>query len=47
MNLFELQTLMQHKSLETTKLHVSMVGRLNKAVDGLYVPEVLRGTSSG
>ena len=47
MNLFELQTLMQHKSLETTKLHVSMVGRLNKAVDGLYVPEVLKSAALG
>ena len=45
MNLFELQTLMQHKSLETTKLYVSMVGRLNKAVDGLYVPEVLKSAA--
>ena len=43
MDLFELQALMQHKSLETTRGYVSMANRLNKAVEGLYVPDVLRG----
>jgi integrase len=42
MDLFELQALMQHRSLETTKLYVNMANRLNRAVEGLYVPEVLR-----
>ncbi len=43
MDLFELQALMQHKSLETTRGYVSMTNRLNTAVEGLYVPDVLRG----
>ena len=42
MDLFELQTLMQHKSLETTKLYVGMTKKLNNAVNSLKVPNVLR-----
>ncbi len=40
MDLFELQGLMQHQSLETTKLYVNMASRL-KMIKGLYVPNVL------
>ena len=42
MDLFELQDLMQHKSLSTTKLYVNMANRLTSAVSGLYVPDVAR-----
>ena len=40
MNLFELQSLMQHRSLTTTQLYVNMAGQLNKAVHGLFVPAI-------
>ncbi len=43
MDLFQLQALMQHKSLETTKGYVSMAGKLKRTVDGLNVPDVLKG----
>ena len=46
MDLFELQALMQYRSLETTKLYVNMAKRLNKVVDGLFVPDVLKSASS-
>lgn len=46
MDLFELQALMQHRSLETTKLYVNMAKRLNKVVDGLFVPDVLKPAAS-
>lgn len=42
MDLFTLQALMQHKSLETTRGYVSMANRLKPAVHGLFVPEVKR-----
>ena len=42
MNLFELQSLMQHESLETTKGYVSMAGQLNKTVQRLFVPTLPR-----
>jgi integrase len=42
MDLFQLQGLMQHKSLSTTKLYVNMANRLTGAVQGLYVPDVGR-----
>ena len=45
MDLFELQALMQHKSLETTRRYVSMAGRLNRVVETLKVPVVLQGTT--
>ena len=41
MDLFELQGLMQHQSLETTKLYVNMASRLNQTIKGLYVPNIL------
>ena len=47
MNLFELQGLMQHKSLETTKGYVSMAGQLNKAVQMLFVPTLPRVGQTG
>ena len=40
MDLFELQGLMQHKSLETTKLYVNMTKRRAKPVSNLYVPAI-------
>jgi len=40
MDLFELQGLMQHKSLETTKLYVNMTKRRAKPVSNLYVPPI-------
>jgi integrase len=40
MDLFELQGLMQHKNLETTKLYVNMANRLAKPVERLYVPDI-------
>jgi integrase len=43
MNLFELQGLMQHQSLATTKGYVNMAGRLNKAVSNLFVPDLRSG----
>ena len=47
MDLFQLQSLMQHKSLETTRLYVNMANRLKQAVDNLKVPEVLRNSATG
>ena len=41
MDLFELQALMQHKSLETTRGYVSMAQRLSEAVGRVKVPVVL------
>jgi integrase len=46
MDLFQLQALMQHKNLETTKLYVNMANRFAKAVEGLYVPNVSRIVAS-
>ena len=40
MNLFELQGLMQHRSLTTTQLYVNMAAGLNKAVGKLFVPSI-------
>jgi integrase len=40
MDLFTLQRLMQHQSLETTKLYVAMAHRLRPAIEGLYVPQL-------
>jgi len=40
MDLFELQGLMQHRSLETTKRYVEMARKLNKAVQRLFVPSL-------
>jgi len=42
MDLFQLQALMQHRSLETTRKYVNMANRLNRAVDGLFTPDVAR-----
>ena len=47
MDLFELQGLMQHKSLETTRLYVNMAQRLNETVKTLFVPPVLRKSEIG
>ena len=40
MDLFELQALMQHKSLTTTQGYVSMATRLQKPVNNLFVPSL-------
>jgi hypothetical protein len=47
MDLFELQALMQHKSLETTKLYVGMSKKLKNAVSGLQVPDILKNPATG
>ena len=41
MDLFELQKLMQHRSLETTRGYVNMAGKLKKAIKKVHVPEFL------
>lgn len=43
MDLLQLQELMQHKSLKTTQIYVSMAKRLNQPVANLLVPEMKRG----
>lgn len=47
MDLFELQALMQHKTLATTQGYVNMSKRLQKPVDNLFVPTVLKVSKSG
>ncbi|MFM9965074.1 MAG: hypothetical protein ACKV2Q_28060 [Planctomycetaceae bacterium] len=42
MDLFELQALMQHKTLATTQGYVSMSKRLQKPVNNLFVPTIPR-----
>ena len=37
-----LQGLMRHKTYLTTKRYISMANRLNRAVEDLHVPDVLR-----
>jgi integrase len=39
-----LQTLMRHKSYETTKRYINMARQMDEAVASLHVPEVLRAT---
>jgi len=39
-NLFELQALMQHASLETTRSYVNMARRVNRAASALFVPSL-------
>jgi len=41
MDLFELQKLMQHCSLETIREHVSMPGKLKRAIKKVHIPEFL------
>ena len=41
MDLFELQKLMQHRSLETTRGYVNMAGKLKKAIKKVHVPDFL------
>ena len=40
MDLFELQGLMQHKSLDTTRQYVNMASQLNETVKNLFVPSI-------
>ena len=35
-----LQSLMRHKSFQTTQKYVAMARQLDRAVDGLFVPAV-------
>lgn len=37
-----LQALMRHKSYTTTQRYINMASQLNRSVEGLYVPDVLR-----
>ena len=37
-----LQTLMRHKSYQTTQVYINMARQMDAAVAGLHVPEVLR-----
>ena len=37
-----LQSLMRHKSYATTQRYINMTGQLNRAVEDLYVPDVLK-----
>ena len=45
-DVFRLQALMQHKSLETTKLYVNMARSLQTTVDGLFVPNITKSGSN-
>ena len=47
MNLFELQGLMQHKSLETTRGYVNMAAGLNRSVGNLFVPAIPASAKRG
>jgi integrase len=47
MDLFQLQSLMQHKSLNTTRSYVNMAGQLNAVVDRLKVPDILKKPATG
>jgi integrase len=47
MNLFELQSLMQHQSIETTKGYVNMAEQLNKTVQRSFVPSLPNVSRSG
>ena len=47
MDLFQLQALMQHKSLETTRMYVNMAGQLDTVVSELEVPDILRKPATG
>lgn len=38
----QLQKLMRHRSYSTTQRNINMAGKLNDAVQGLHVPDVLR-----
>lgn len=40
MNLFELQSLMQHRSLTTTQGYVNMANQLTRTVQNLFVPSI-------
>lgn len=42
MDVFELQRLMQHRSIQTTQRYVAMAERLQRPVDRLVVPDVLK-----
>lgn len=42
-----LQALMRHKSYQTTQRYIAVARQLNRAVDDLFVPEVLRAGTAG
>ena len=41
-----LQALMRHKSYQTTQVYMNMARKMDAAVAGLHVPEVLRGATT-
>ena len=43
LDLFELQSLMQHRSIETTRRYVDMAAKLKRTTDRINVPDVLKG----
>lgn len=47
MDLFQLQTLMQHRDLSTTKRYVAMAERLKKPVAELFVPALKKPEKTG
>jgi hypothetical protein len=42
-----LQTLMRHKSYQTTQVYINMARQMDKAVASLHVPEILSHPSTG
>lgn len=42
-----LQALMRHKSYATTQRYINMAPQMDKAIESLHVPEVLRQRSGG
>ena len=42
-----LQTLMRHKSYQTTQVYINMARQMDAAVAGLHVPEVLQNHKTG
>lgn len=42
-----LQSLMRHKSYQTTQVYINLSRQMDQAVESLHVPEVLRGKAAG
>ncbi len=38
---------MRHKSYQTTQRYIAVARQLNRAVDGLFIPDVLKAASGG
>jgi integrase len=45
MDLFELQQLMQHRDLETTRGYVNMANRIKRTTERLFVPDLKRSAA--